>query len=509
MKLYDFHSTPFDFQAGAFLKFATSAALADYDDRLVENGGVVFVESYRDYFQKIVESPAPVAASGTIVPTSTGDGGWYRLGIESPSWSSQATWYIDPLTGDDENDGNTTDTALATFAEFDRRVTMVLVPMTVTILSDTTENLVGTFETSPGTLDTAYLIVKGTPVVLTSGLGTFTAHTSGTNDRNTVAVAGVADFADYEGYFLRAPEIDALTGPFHNTILKSAGATAYTGFWSRRNLSATAPANGIVYEIIRMPTVGCFQINATNLITRVYYLETLSSTSVSRRNFIQYTGQRSNAALVGSADVYACKLNNSSICARSQFTAGCCFAVAAMFYNWGGYCALYGCNTIGVNPAITWIGQWLLSEFTVQGGRIVIGQATTSTGNVVVEIVGGGGVGVYGSTDAASGAVAIERCATLAGANRLFGDGNAGWGLTIKNGGRAFMTTTAPTSPTITGAAGQEVQVDGAATAISPLVAGGAVPAASPLTTWAHWAGAPFNKYVFNYSNGTTLAVLT
>ena len=73
MKLYDLHSAPFDFQAGAFLKFATSAALADFDDREVENGGVVYVESYRDYFQKIVESPAPAASPNLIVPTSTGN----------------------------------------------------------------------------------------------------------------------------------------------------------------------------------------------------------------------------------------------------------------------------------------------------------------------------------------------------------------------------------------------------------------------------------------------------
>ena len=484
----------------------TLANLGGLPDDAYKDGDFAYVQSTRATYQ--LDRSSAATPSAVAVDAFSGNGQWVFFQA-STSWETQATWYIDPAAGDDENDGSTTTTALATFAEFNRRVTMIVLPTTVTILSDTTENLVGTFETRPDTLETAYLIVKGTPVVMTSGLGTFTAHTSGTNDRNTVAVAGVADFAAYEGYFLRAPEIDALTGPFHNTILKSAGATAYTGFWSRRNLSATAPANGIVYEIIRMPTVGCFQINATNLTTRVYYLETLSSSSVSSRNFVQYTGMRSNTPLLGSADFYACKLKNSSICGPLGFFGGCCFTVAAMFYNYGGSCNLYGCNTIGVDPTLSWIGQWGLSDFTVQGGRLIIGQATTSTGNVVVEIAGGGGVGVYGATNAAFGAVSLERGATLAGANRLFGDGNAGYGLTIKNGARAFMTTSAPTSPTITGPAGQEVLVDGVATAISPLVAGGAVPAASPLTTWAHWAGAPFNKYVFNYSNGTTLAVLT
>ena len=505
MKLYDFHSTPFDFQAGAFLKFATSAALADYDDRLVENGGVVFVESYRDYFQKIVESPAPAAASGTIVPTSTGDGGWYRLGIESPSWSSQATWYIDPLTGDDENDGNTTATALATFAEFNRRVTMVSIPMTVTILSDTTENLVGTFETGPDTLASAYLIIQGTPTVLASGIGTYTARVAGTNGRNTIAVAGVADFTAYVGSFLRAPQLDALSGPFIAAILKNAGATAYTGNWCRKNLSTTAPASGNVYEIVRMTAVGSFQLVAPNLTTRAYYLETAATGAVNHRSFISNVSARVNSAIIGNAMIFACKFNDGYANAfPNGFIGGCLFTTTFSTYNFGYTCFLYGCSAIS-DIMLSWSGQWTLADLIIQGGRLIIGQSSTTAGNILVET--SLSLGVY-DAPGATGAIAVERSATLSCASGdVFGNGNAGWGLTVKNGGRVFMSSSAV--QTITGAAGQEVQVDGAATAISPLVAGGAVPAASPLTTWAHWAGAPFNKYVFNYSNGTTLAVLT
>lgn len=81
---------------------------------------------------------------------------------------------------------------------------------------------------------------------------------------------------------------------------------------------------------------------------------------------------------------------------------------------------------------------------------------------------------------------------TLSASRSIVGANGAGWTLWAGTFNRRVAT-----SPSFS------------ATAISPLVAGGAVPAASPLTTWAHWAGAPFNKYVFNYSNGTTLAVLT
>lgn len=71
-------------------------------------------------------------------------GGTIRL-VNEPSWSGQATWYVDPASGSDDNSGLTSGTALATFAELQRRwgerpVFTQLV--TINVLSDVDEPVV-------------------------------------------------------------------------------------------------------------------------------------------------------------------------------------------------------------------------------------------------------------------------------------------------------------------------------------------------------------------------------
>lgn len=50
------------------------------------------------------------------------DGAWYRLPGGHASWTTQAAWFIDASGGDDDNDGSTALTALATHAELEARL---------------------------------------------------------------------------------------------------------------------------------------------------------------------------------------------------------------------------------------------------------------------------------------------------------------------------------------------------------------------------------------------------
>ena len=479
MKLYDFHSTPFDFQAGAFLKFATSAALADYDDRLVENGGVVFVESYRDYFQKIVESPAPAAASGTIVPTSTGDGGWYRLGIASPTWGAQATWYIDPLTGDDENDGGTTGTALATWAEFTRRLEAISLVTTVTILSNITEPLLGRFR---GLNTTATLSVVGNPTILATATGTtFTDPVrSGAQSPGTMTAGNIADFTAYLGKILRSPANS------YAPILAISGVAPLLPYWTTEASLHTLPADGTaieVLEIVTAPTVG---IDAVDL---PLFIRTLKFTST---------------------DFPSAPWASSSS-TRGVYFAACEFAsyihAPTPIYLFG--CYLTGSGAMVPISIIRLVGGgsrnrtiFLSSPGTLYfEGFIVYGGAGVTIGNAggysdLARITAGGtslGLGIFAAT---STALTVGSMA-YASFQSLYGSGNTGWGLVASNGAQVYLAST----PTITGGSG-DLQVNAAATAIPALTAGVAVPAAQPLTTWTHWSGT-FARNVVSYTNGT------
>ncbi len=504
MKLYDFHSTPFDFQAGAFLKFATSAALADYDDRLVENGGVVFVESYRDYFQKIVESPAPAAASGTIVPTSTGDGGWYRLGIESPSWSSQATWYIDPAAGDDENDGNTTGTALETWAEFCRRASVMAVSMTVTILGDITERLMGGFESSVP-LD-LYLLITGTPTVLATSASaatiTYVDPSPAGNTRGTITCSDLLDpsgatiatgFDTFINSFIRA------TGEYVVPILTSSAGVAQVPFFYRKTLSGAKPADDTALEVLRLTTAPCLQVVSRGVIVHAQYLK-FTSTGTNNQTFIDWRGEL--GTINGeSGTFFSCEFGGLLATFMDDFIIACLFTGSGGIYVNGGSVGLSGGghkrNLTCLLPGIV-----LFDGHIFQGARLLIGSSADFTGASRVEAYGTRGLGIF---DCTSGSAITMVGATSLGARTLYGTNpaNGAYGLNVGQGAQVQFHTSSGT-PTITGQSGNLI-FNGAGTAIPPLTAAGAVPAASALTTWAHWAAAPFSRNVVSYTNGSKI----
>lgn len=119
-KLYDLHSVPFDFAPGGTIALADVAALAAYDDSEVDAGGFAYTTTLRSPWFKLVISPAPAGDNITTVATASGDGAWIR--IPNPrAWKEEVVFYIDEVSGDDENDGLTPLTPLASLSELSRR----------------------------------------------------------------------------------------------------------------------------------------------------------------------------------------------------------------------------------------------------------------------------------------------------------------------------------------------------------------------------------------------------
>lgn len=111
-----------------------------------------------------------LAPNGITVIPALGGGNWERMGeTTSPQWLTQATWHINATTGDDENDGLTAGTALATHAELVRRwgdYPNWSVAITVHIDSDLNEQLVirgrSTAQLFPRYIGTTTVVLSGT-----------------------------------------------------------------------------------------------------------------------------------------------------------------------------------------------------------------------------------------------------------------------------------------------------------------------------------------------------------
>lgn len=107
--------------AGTEIIVPNVAALSAFPDGGLSNGQSAFVQSILSWWVLDTNSLEP-ADGITVATTATTVGRWLRLTSPThPSWVIQANWFIDPNTGDDENDGQTSGTALQTISELVRR----------------------------------------------------------------------------------------------------------------------------------------------------------------------------------------------------------------------------------------------------------------------------------------------------------------------------------------------------------------------------------------------------
>lgn len=485
---------------------ANAAALAAFDDANLSTGYVKPLQSVRDLVSLDRESSASVD-NITVFATKSGVGRWIRLVVRHPHWSSQAAWEIDPVAGNDENDG-TPGHPLKTWVEFTRRVRVINVGMTVTIPGSLSEPLRGTFETGSST---AWLLVTGQPTVLAYATATtFADPVSATNTRGsvtatdlTVATTGAAgDFTNYVGKIMRAAATD---GPNHWPILRASSASvAEGGFWAQ-DLNNTKPTNGTRVDVLDLVTAPTVDIVTNGLPVSVRYFRFTDTTTAGAPCVNPLRMQQPSRFLTGPvllSTFTACDFTNSVHGYQTWFI-GCILSPAASAMTVlpaGGACIFLGGGSLRslhlFNPGIV-----QFQGFIIQGGKLTVGAQHTSVSTPGTLAAAGAftGSAPLGVFDSAGDAVLVTGGASL-GINNLFGSGSAGYGVRVQSGGSMRVTG----SPTITGTLG-DLQLDGAATAIPQLTAGAAVPAASALTTWAQWAAAPFNRYVFSYKTGSRI----
>lgn len=354
-RLYDLHSTSFDFNPGAALPFADIAALAAFDDRQIDDGGIAYTTTVRAPWTKRVVSPAPAGDGITIVPTASGDGAWYRTTLAHLSWTTQTLWYIDPALGDDENDGETDTTALATWAELERRwgsarlsghyYVQILgdMPITDGIKLDRIKIAVST-----------EIHIKGTRTVLTTGtLSAVTQINRALGQHTQITIAGF-DWAPYVGKAVRITKAGATYGA-------TAWVQADLGAGVARVSSFTQTVDGVpgvttVYsttstvQALANDTVEIVSQTVLGLIPRLDFGQGGNvSGRVSFEDFetVQTTTTVGVGAMGSSIYMLRCHIPFLGCASNVIVTSNACRIGRYNFLTLDGYAEIYGCLVYG------------------------------------------------------------------------------------------------------------------------------------------------------------------
>jgi len=163
-----------------------------------DDGLLVFVESLHDAFE--FQQTRSAADDGiTIVFQNAGPGQWARLGWKSQRWARQASWFIHPTLGNDENEGSIGTAPLKTHAELRRRLNGQLLEqnVTVSLLDDFDEDV----ELSVGVAPRAHsLTYTGTAKTIASGtVATFQQFdpSVGHQTATLLSATGISDWSPF------------------------------------------------------------------------------------------------------------------------------------------------------------------------------------------------------------------------------------------------------------------------------------------------------------------------
>lgn len=452
----------------------------------------------------------PALAAHTCIASPTAGRVWQRLtNIETPRWSQQAAWYVDSVAGDDQNDGNTNGTALATWAEFARRMPVVIRSLTITILSNLGANDPITW-TPAIRWDKA--INAAIPTVTINGTATNAAPAGGANGVINAATQTVGNvpptYTDTAGAGVTFA-VDTVvritaTGAYAVVAKDEGGGTARVSPWRTiANALAAAPVNGQAYTLESWTTAPDIALSG-----EVFFNVTKMRVTGA------WEGNSGNPSRAQSGSFTNCKFDvfapsNSPGCGR---------------WTWNG-CAIISSSTVAVSTGsrFTFIGSlirmplandWrsqhgghlVLLDVLLQGnagagntsGGLSAGSPNENSAGGLIVITGNVGIMDTGNDNA----LTSKRAGIIEIFGTLWGAGNLLKGTVVRDCGRVFVKTNI--APTLT-STGQELELEGAATAIPPLTAGLVVPLASALTTWAQQQAVPFSGNVLDYASGSTI----
>lgn len=454
------------------------------------DGSLVYVQSLKAHW--VLQKASALAADDITIATATGGGRWHRVSAPATAWQTQATWYISAGTGNDENAGSGTGTAIKTFAEWRRRVgSEPKVSMDLTIVTlGATDFLDFDLRLADGLTFT----VQG--VTTQADTGTLTAVTAKDPSLNQpwVITDATQDWAPHVGKLIHFTASDSW-----GWIVKDLGANQarvsqpiLVGATHFEQCTAYTIVGNEAYEILDVPTVNVgagysiaheLKFNNPQVVTfKKLNIQGKSNSIASSTGRIRYT---------------RCYAANMYFYGNSSFE-GVFFDSSTVDSNLNNTVYIGGCA----------IKTYLLTSGAISFARVgSIGQAGFISANFPGYLSISTDVGVFDSSSSAFSVSAVKIMATSAG-SRLYGSGNGAYGVVLQDGAR-MQCNDFLTKCFVTGTSGNFKL---GATAIAnhmPNIlasAGAVLPAAAPCTTWAQVAAAPFSGSVTNYN---TLEVMS
>ncbi len=97
---------------------ANKAALIAIDTTGLATGSRRFVKTYLAWFTLDKDTTDRVAEPDSVIAPTTGTGLWVRDTAPDQYWANQGTWFIDPINGNNENEGDTLVDAIKTRTEY-------------------------------------------------------------------------------------------------------------------------------------------------------------------------------------------------------------------------------------------------------------------------------------------------------------------------------------------------------------------------------------------------------
>jgi len=499
---------------------ANAAALVSVSTAGLPLGSQIWIDSYRTWARLDTTANAGAAVADKVFASDSASFKWVRMATPLGAWDfTYATEvYVNETTGNNENDGTTSGTALRSVEEVGNRIPYLDHDLTIRVGS----NLSGvTLNMTPRTRARITLSMRDGATVFATGTAAVVGNPNPAgNATGTITATGIASWVTSVGKIVEADGGTGIGTLCYSFVLADSAGTglipkfcqysnsAFPGLFNSTGV-ATNP-NGNVRVLTLAQITGPITVN------------------VGQAAFITLCVDRTpagagNPMLSGSNVLEVASLFStpwvSTATSKAPFNVWCSCGIpaGASFYAQPGTWQAIGGGCLGNITATVNGASFVFGGFIIYGGGLVLGNSTASTqsSQVFANLNNGGnfaqGLGVFnaavfGATNPNGDGVVLWAGAQLSSSGAtggLYGSGNAGRGLSIQ-GVRSGAIIGAAYTPTITGAGG-DIRWQALATAISPLLAGAAVPAASALTTWAQWAAAPFSRQVDDYNTGCFL----
>lgn len=310
--------------SGPFIAAPEVANLSDLAAFRDTTDDLVWVESLLCYWHR--NATSVLAPDGITVIAAAAGGNWERIvPTTAPDWLSQAAWYIDSATGDDENSG-ALGFPLATADELARRLSVGELDQatTVTIAAAT---VLSRFELDVQLGLNGSMIVIGEPTVLvTDTVATYADRVHATPTATRLTATGIADWTPYEGRRLRVTQG---TGAGAHAWVSRADPQSAGVDVARTSVFATFPFGisldpvpGDTFVIESLPSIGHLSIHVRGLAT-IYATPRLVLRDVSMGNTLELTAEVGDFGF--GAIVFGCEMTtpdpNESVQLNCRSTA--------------------------------------------------------------------------------------------------------------------------------------------------------------------------------------------